>query len=128
MRSLAAFRALWRETARFGVVGAVNFVLDAGMFNLLCLTVLKEHPVTAAVTSTTAATVSSYFLNRHWTWRHRARTGLRRELPLFLVLSVVGVGISVGCLAVSHYLLGFHSLLADNIAKNGFGLALGMVW
>lgn len=74
------------------------------------------------------ATVSSYFLNRHWTWRARSRRGLHRELPLFVLVSIAGVAITTACLAVSHYLLGLHSLLADNVAKNGVGLLAGMGW
>lgn len=122
------FRAVLHELAKFGVVGMINFFLDVAMFNVLRVTVLTDKPITAGVISTAVAATSSYFMNRHWTWRHRARTGLLRELPLFLVLSGVGLGISTGCLALSHYVLGLDSLLADNIAKNGVGLALGMAW
>ena len=35
------------------------------------------------------------------------------------------MAIAVGCLYVSHYVLGFTSLLADNVATNGVGLVLG---
>ncbi|MEP6463971.1 MAG: GtrA family protein [Frankiaceae bacterium] len=122
------FRAVLHEVAKFGVVGFLNFALDVALFNLLRVSVLQNKPITAGVLSTTVAATSSYFMNRHWTWRHRARTGLRRELPLFLVLSGVGLGISTGCLALSHYALGLHTLLADNVAKNGVGLLLGMAW
>ena len=41
------------------------------------------------------------------------------------MISLGGMGISLLCLWVSHYLLGFTSLLADNIATNGVGLVLG---
>ncbi len=37
----------------------------------------------------------------------------------------LGMGIALLCLWVSHYLLGFTSALADNIATNVVGLALG---
>ena len=36
-----------------------------------------------------------------------------------------GMGISLACLWISHHLLGFTSLLADNISTNVIGLALG---
>jgi len=121
-------RSVVTEVAKFGVVGFVNFALDVGLFNLLRVTVLSDKPITAAIVSTSVAATSSYFMNRHWTWRDRARRGLRRELPLFLLLSGVGLAISAGCLAISHYALGLHSLLADNLAKNGLGLVLGMAW
>lgn len=119
---------VWREAAKFGIIGLFNFALDAGLFNVLRHTVMSNRVITASIVSTSVAAVSSYFMNRHWTWRDRSRTGLSRELPMFLLLSAVGLGISTGCLAFSHYVLGYTSGLADNIAKNGFGLVLGMVW
>jgi putative flippase GtrA len=124
----APLRHLVHEVVKFGIVGAVNVVVDVGIFNALLFGPLEHKPISAKFISTTVAIVSSYFMNRHWTWRHRARTGIRRELPMFLVLSGVGLGVTLGCLAVSHYGLGFTSKLADNLAANVVGLALGMVW
>jgi putative flippase GtrA len=121
-------RRLFEEVVKFGLVGAANLVLDVGVFNALLFGPLEHKPITAKFISTTLATISSYFMNRHWTWRTRARTGLRRELPLFLVLSAVGLGITLSCLAISHYALGFHSKLADNVAANVVGLVIGMLW
>ena len=123
-----ALRLLVHEVLKFGTVGAVNFVIDVGLFNLLRIAVLPDKPLTCKAISTAVAATSSYFMNRHWTWRHRARTGVARELPLFVVLSAVGLGIAETCLIFSHYVLGYHSLLADNVAANGFGLILGMTW
>jgi putative flippase GtrA len=40
-------------------------------------------------------------------------------------VSIGGMLIGLACLWVSHYLLGFTSLLADNVATNVLGLALG---
>jgi dolichol-phosphate mannosyltransferase len=116
-----------REMVTFGAVGVLNLLIDVGLFNLLLLG-LRHDAAIAKVVSTTAATVSSYFMNRHWTWRHRTRSGVHRELPLFAALSAVGLGIAEACLWISHDLLGHTSALADNVAANGFGLALGMVW
>ena len=31
----ATFRRLLHEIAKFGIVGAINFVLDTGLFNLI---------------------------------------------------------------------------------------------
>ncbi|MCU1677513.1 MAG: GtrA family protein [Frankiales bacterium] len=119
---------IFHEIAKFGIVGAANFVIDAGIFNLLLLTKLGHKPVTAAVISTSIAIVSSYFMNRHWTWRHAQRAHPARELVLFFLISALGLVIALACLGLSHYVLDFRSVLADNISKNGFGLLLGMVW
>jgi putative flippase GtrA len=124
----ATFRHLVHEVAKFGIVGAANLALDFGIFNGLLATVFEHKTLTAKAISTTVAAISSYFMNRHWTWRDRERTSLGRELPLFLLLSAVGLGISLACLAISHYGLDFTSKLDDNIASFGPGLVLGMLW
>ena len=116
-----------REMASFGAVGAANVLLDIGIFNLILLG-FRHDAAGAKVVSTTVATIASYFMNRHWTWRDRNRSGVHRELPLFALLSAVGLALAEACLWVSHDLLGYTSALADNIAANGVGLALGMVW
>ena len=75
--------------------------------------------------STAVSATNAFVLNRHWSFRHRERTTVRREYGLFLVLNSVGLAISLLCLSISHYVLGFQSLLANNLAANGIGLVLG---
>lgn len=116
-----------REMVAFGAVGLANLLLDIGIFNALLLG-LRHDAAGAKLVSTTVATVASYFMNRHWTWRDRGRSGVHRELPLFALLSGIALALSEGCLWFSHDLLGYTSGLADNLSANGVGLALGMVW
>jgi putative flippase GtrA len=116
-------RALVDELAKFGLVGILSLAVDLAVFNAVLH--LTDKPLTSKVVSTVVAATNAFFLNRHWTFRHRERTGLRREYTLFAVLNGVGLLISLFCLSVSHYVLGFESRLADNIAANGVGLALG---
>jgi putative flippase GtrA len=119
---------------RFGIVGALAFVVDVAVFNALRFEgdvwsgPLSHKPITAKVLSVCVATAVSYTGNRHWTWRDRARRGVRREVALFGVLNGIGMLIAVLCLAISHYLLGLTSALADNISANGVGLTLGTVF
>lgn len=124
----ATFGSLIGEMAKFGVVGAVNVVVDVAIFNFLLFYVLPHKPLTDKAISTSVAIVSSYFMNRQWTWRDRARHGVKRELPLFFLLSGIGLLIAEACLGFSHYVLGLDSKLADNISANVFGLAAGMVF
>lgn len=123
-------RALVTQLTRFGLVGLVGLAVDVGVFNLLLLTVLQpaavhEGPIIAKVISTSLAIVTNWMGNRHWTFRHDRRHNWLREGIEFGIVSVLGMGISLLCLWVSHYVLGFTSLLADNIATNGIGLVLG---
>jgi putative flippase GtrA len=129
MRHLyATFRSLIHELAKFGVVGAVNYVLDVGLFNVLLIGGLEHKPLTAKTISTVVAATSSYFMNRHWTWRHRRRSGFVREYGMFIALSTVALLITVGCLAFGEYVLHQQSWLARNIWGNVVGVGLAMVW
>jgi putative flippase GtrA len=121
-------RAAVTEVAKFAVVGGFNYTLDVALFNLLIFTIWQGSPLLAKAAATAVAATSSYFMNRHWTWDARARTGLSRELPLFLLLSAVGLGITEAVLAVSHYGLGLTSPLADNLAANVVGVGFATVW
>ncbi len=114
---------LVRELMKFGVVGGFAFVVDVGLFNLLLHA--TDKPLTSKTISTVVATTVAYLGNRHWTFRRRSRSGVRREYTLFFLLNGVGLLISLACLAISHYLLNFTGRLADNIAANVVGLALG---
>ena len=123
-------RALVSQLARFGLVGLLGLAVDVGVFNLLLVTVLSpaavhEGPLIAKVISTSFAIITNWLGNRHWTFRDDRRHHWLREGVEFAVVSVGGMGISLLCLWVSHYLLGFTSLLADNIATNVIGLVLG---
>jgi putative flippase GtrA len=121
-------RRLGAEVARFGTVGAMAFVVDVGLFNVLRATVLSDSPLTAKGISVLAATTFAFLANRHWTYRERARTGYRRETALFFATNAAALAISWACLATSHYLLGLDSQLADNISGNLIGVGLGTLF
>lgn len=129
---LDRLRALAHEAAKFGIVGAVGFIVDVGLFNLLRYAgepgVLEHKPLTAKAISVAAATVVTYVGNRHWTWRDRVRGARHREAILFFTFSALGMAIALACLGISHYALGLHSAIADNISANLVGLVLGMVF
>jgi putative flippase GtrA len=123
-------RRLIAQLARFGIVGAVGFVVDFGVFNLLRATVLSPDdvhsgPFWAKVVSTTVAIFVNWVGNRYWTFRHQRRSVAAKEGVEFVVVSLGGMVISLGCLGVSHYVLGYTSALADNVSGNVIGLALG---
>ncbi|MCL6538455.1 MAG: GtrA family protein [Acidothermus sp.] len=124
------FAHLVHEIAKFGIVGFLAFIVDVGLFNVLRSdgAPLHDKVITAKAISTVVAATFAYFANRHWTWRARMRSGLRREYTLFFVFNAIGLAIAEACLAISHYGLGFHSKLADNISANGIGLVLGTLF
>ena len=75
-------RLLVKELSAFGIVGAVCFAIDVGLFQLL-----YAHLGLGAVTAKAHGDhrVDDRRLLRapYWSFSHRARTGLRREHVLF---------------------------------------------
>ncbi|SOC52505.1 GtrA family protein [Ornithinimicrobium cerasi] len=134
-RLRATYEVLVRELAKFGTVGAVAFVVDLVLYNVLVFGVpglgdgvLHDHPLTGKVVATSTATVVSWLGNRLWTFRHRLSEPMAHEFGLFVLFNAVGLAIALACLAFSRYVLGLDSQLADNISGNGIGLVLGTLF
>jgi putative flippase GtrA len=122
-------RLLPKYALAFGIVGLGAYFIDLGIFNGLRLGVLGttafvHQPLGAKIISVTISTLASWFGNRYFAFRDRRRSNFVLELLEFACIAVAGLGISLLCLWVSHYLLGFTSLLDDNISTNVIGLVL----
>ena len=98
-------RHLIHELAKFGVVGAVGFVVTEVGFNLLHFTA-GFGLFTSNVLATGTAAVVTFAGNKYWTFRHRSGLGTG-ETVIFFVLNGVGALIQYACVS---------------IAKNGFGV------
>lgn len=125
LRVRDTLRGIWREAAKFGVVGALAFVVDNGGYNLLVFGLpggaaggaMRDAPVQASVIATAAAALFSWAGNRYWTYRHQHREKVSHELALFLVANGVGLAITAGTVFASRNLLGLDSALSDNTAR-----------
>lgn len=128
------FRHLGPEAVKFGIVGMTGVTFQFIVFNLLryagpdFIGVLAAKPVTAQVLAIAGAGVITYLGNRHWTYQHRVKGKVSRELPVFTLLNVFAIGIGALCLALSHYVLGLTSPVADNLSGNVVGLGLGTLF
>lgn len=123
-------RVFAHQLAMFLAVGGVGFLIDVGVFNILRIGVLSPAavhggPIIAKLISTSIAIAANWVGNRLWTFRSQRTEDVLREGIEFAVASVAGLALSVVCLWVSHYVLGYRSLLADNVSSNVIGLALG---
>jgi putative flippase GtrA len=130
LRSVSGrIRQLAHEVAKFGVVGAVAFVVDMGGFSLLRYGidgegVLHERPLTARTISVVLATVVAYLGNRHWTWRHTERRCVIGEYTLFFALNLAALVINLAILAFVNYVLDLHGPVSNTVA-NLVGIGLG---
>ncbi|MFK0401112.1 GtrA family protein [Microbacterium sp. NPDC090225] len=116
------------QLASFGGVGLIAFVVDVGGYNLLRATAMPDQVIWAKVISVTIATGVAWLGHRYVTFRRTRRPAVVKELLLFLLANGGGLLIASGCLFLSHYVFGFTSALADNIAGNVVGLLLGTLF
>ncbi len=120
------------QLTKFGAVGTIGVVVNFAVFNALWLTVfnpsaLRHGPLLATVVATLSAIVVNWFGNRYWAFAAERRRNAVREGLEFFAASLVALLFPLICIGASRYLLGLHSLLADNIASNVVGLVLGTI-
>lgn len=118
------------EVLTFLAVGGVGYVADVGVFNLLRSggALASHDPSYARVLAVAVAMLVTYVGNRMFTWRGQAGADRRREVTLFVLFNLIGLGFSVLTLMISHDLMGLTSRLADNISANVIGLGLGTMF
>lgn len=93
----------WREVAKFGTVGGVAFVIDNGLYWWLINGPMSDSEVKARLVSASVATLFSWVANRYWTFRDRRQPNPVRELVMFVVINVIGMIISAGCVWIAKY-------------------------
>jgi putative flippase GtrA len=130
-RLYARFARLIHEVGKFGTVGGICYGIDFAIFNLLLHA--YNEPFSAKTVSTVIATTAAFVGNRYWTWRHRDRTGLRREYGLYFFFNVVGLAIGLACIGINTWLGGFwpgifDTAIAINIAANVVGVGLASLF
>ncbi|TFV62912.1 UNVERIFIED_ORG: GtrA family protein [Bacillus sp. AZ43] len=118
-RLRTGWRVLLKELSAFGVVGVVCFLIDIGLFQLLYSSA-GLGPVVAKLISTVVSMTVAYFGHRHWSFSHRARTGVKREYLLFAVVNGATLLLSLVLVWFVHQPLGQDSALvlqATNVAS-----------
>ena len=140
-RARGALDVLIREMLKFGMVGAMAFVIDLGGYNLLVfgphllgmlgegdtVGALNDKPLTARIISASVATLVAWLGNRLWTFRRRRQRPAAHELALFVLFNLAAMVIAVVCLGFSRYVLDLHSQLADNVT-NIVGIGFGTLF
>jgi putative flippase GtrA len=121
------WHGITQELAKFGTIGAINLVVNFAVFNLLFLTVLRGGELKAKAVAAIVATTCAYFMNRHWTYRDRPKSTLRREYSLFFFFNLVGMAIEVAVVGITKYGLHETHIIALNIST-AIGIGLGTLF
>lgn len=84
---------------RFGVVGTLGFLVDAGV--LMVMIALGLGPYAGRVISYVAAASATFALNRAWTFRERRGTGrVAAQWTRFLLVNLIGFAANYGTYAL----------------------------
>ncbi|TWE12091.1 GtrA family protein [Rudaeicoccus suwonensis] len=118
---------LWRELAKFGVVGALSMVIDLGGFNWLVDGPMAGKITTAKFISGTVAMAFAWVGNRYWTFRHRRNRPVHHEAALFFIVGGIALVISTAWVAFAHYGLHMHGKFWLNF-NAFFGIGLGTLF
>jgi putative flippase GtrA len=119
------WQMLLKELSAFGVVGAIAFAMELGLFQLF-----YAHAGLGAVTAKLLATVLAmtvaYLGHRYWSFSHRERTGVSREYLLFSAINGSTLLLGLAIVAFVRYSLGQESALVLQMA-NVVSIAVGTV-
>ena len=110
---------------KFGVVGVIAFFIDYGVLMLLSVG-MGMDPVVSAAISFTVSVGFNYVASMRFVFTHREDWSKRREVVIFVVLSVIGLLINEAIMYAGVAALG-KSPLAITVTKV-IATAVVMVW
>ncbi|NJE80131.1 GtrA family protein [Olsenella sp. SW781] len=86
-------KSLMGQFLKFGVVGVIAFVIDYAVLMLLSQ-VVGWDPVVSSAISFTLSVVFNYVASMRYVFTRREDLSREREFVIFVVLSIVGLGIN----------------------------------
>ena len=86
-------KKLFSKIIKFGFVGGTAFVIDAGLLFLLT-EFCGIHYLISGMISFTASVIYNYILSVKWVFDAKKDANKTQEFIVFIVLSVIGLGIN----------------------------------
>ena len=131
----ARLRRLGEEAAKFSAVNVVATAVAVVLFNLLAHGIPGIHtpgplngwPLTAWFLANCVGMAISFFGSRSYAFKHRKPSGPGGGALIYVVINLVSFVIPMACLWITRNVLGWDSVLADNVSANLVGASLGML-
>ena len=115
-------KKLFHQIARFGVIGVLAFAIDYG-FLYAFTEWLGIHYLISSVLSFSISVIFNYIASVLWVFDVKQETSKTRNFILFIVFSVIGLGINQLVMWLGVESLGLHYMLVKI-----FATAVVMVW
>jgi putative flippase GtrA len=117
-------RILLKELSAFGLVGAIAFAIDVGVFAWLS----TYGALKAKAIATTLSTTFAYVGNRYLSFSHRARTSIGRETSFFFGINLITLIFSELAIGLFVYGLGYGHTSATVFAVNLVTIGIGTLF
>ena len=114
---------------KFGVVGVIAFFIDYGLL-AFCTEVLGINYLVSATIGFTVSVIFNYIASMRYVFTHKEDMSRRREFVIFVVLSVIGLGINNGLMWAGVELIPWPEWLGGRayLIVKIFATAVVMVW
>lgn len=103
-----------KQIIRFAVVGGSAFLIDYGIFTLLSQ-LLHIHYLISSIISFSISVIYNYILSIKWVFDVTKKQTVK-EFIIFIILSVIGLGINSLILYLSVDLIHLHEMIGKIIA------------
>ncbi len=120
-KQIKKHKKLIDQILKFGVVGGVAFLIDYGLLYVLTEFV-GIHYLISSVISFTVSLIFNYILSIKWVF-DVTKKQTAKEITIFVILSVIGLGINQVVMYVGSDLLHIYYMLTKIVAT-----AIVMVW
>ena len=115
-------KKLVSQFVKFGLVGVIAFGIDYGIMVAL-VELLQMNPVVASAISFTVSVVFNYYASMRYVFTHREDMSKTKEFIIFVILSVIGLGINTVLMYV-----GVDLLVISYLLVKLFATAVVLVW
>ena len=98
------------QMMKFGIVGALAFLIDYGLLALLTELAGINYLISATI-SFTVSVIFNYLASMRYVFKHKDSMSRHREFIIFVSLSVIGLGINNACMWAGVELFHIHYLI-----------------
>ena len=114
---------------KFGVVGVIAFFIDYGLL-AFCTEILGINYLVSATIGFTVSVIFNYIASMRFVFTHKEDMSRRREFIIFVVLSVIGLGINNAIMWGGVELIAWPEWIAEHayLIVKIFATAVVMIW
>lgn len=124
---------LMAQIAKFGLVGVICFIIDYVIYRIFNVVfeatgfsnVFPQYYLLSALLGFTVSVVANYILSFKFVFERKEDLSRKKEFVIFLILSIIGLGINELCLFVGYDLIYMNwqwlkSIMSQSFAKDIF--------